>query len=206
MATPEPASKVLLVEGVDDEHVVRHLRKSLNLELTFECRDEKGIDNLLKAIPLQIKVPGRQVVGILADANTNVHSRWQAIANKLSVADVLPPDTLDGDGTIIDGMPRVGVWLMPDNNHPGDLEDFVVKLVPEDDAVWPRAVEYIDNIPISDRKFKEQKTMRAKLHAWLATQEEPRQMGAAIGRGSLVAGPSAKNFANWLEKLFSTNP
>ena len=119
---------------------------------------------------------------------------------------MLPPDTLDGDGTIIDGMPRVGVWLMPDNNHPGDLDDFVVKLVPEDDAVWPRAVEYIDNIPISDRKFKEQKTMRAKLHAWLATQEEPRQMGATIGRGSLVAGPSAKNFANWLEKLFSTNP
>lgn len=203
MATPEPASKVLIVEGVNDKYVVINLCEHRKLELTFKYLVKDGIDKLLKAIPLEIKDSGRQVVGILADANTNAHSRWQAIANRLSAAGVSPPDTLDSDGTIIDGKPRVGVWLMPDNVHPGDLEDFVVKLVPENDLVWPRAVQYIDNIPISDREFSEKKATRAKLYAWLATRKDPQRMGAAIGRGSLVAGPSAKNFANWLEKLFS---
>ena len=204
MATSE--TKVLIVEGVTDKCVVLELRNRLAQELTFDCREKNGIENLLKAIPLEIKTSGRQAVGILADANKNVHSRWQAIANRLSEANVPPPDTFDDGGTIIDGKPRVGVWLMPDNASPGDLEDFVVKLVPEDDPVWPRVGQYIDNIPISDREFREQKTACAKLYAWLATRKDPQQMGAAINRGSLVAAPPAKNFVKWLQELFTTNP
>lgn len=50
--------------------------------------------------------------------------------------------------------------------------------------------------------------MRAKVHAWLATREEPLKMGAAIGAGSLdAAAPAAKGLADWLTALFgAANP
>ena len=205
MATQEPTPKVLLVEGVNDKHVVRHLCQCLAPTLTFACVDKDGIDNLLKAISSEIKAPGRRTVGIMADANGDARTRWRAIADRLSNAGVLPPDALDGEGVIIQGKPRVGVWLMPDNDQPGELEDFVVQLVPERDPVWPRAVQYIDGIPRDEREFREHKAMRAKLYAWLATRKEPQPMGTAIGARSLAGSP-AKGFVNWLERLFNTNP
>ncbi len=206
MATQESASKVLLVEGVNDKHVVLNLRKRLAPTLTFESLDKDGIDNLLKAIPLEIKAPGRQAVGIVADADNDIRARWQAIADKLSAAGVQPPNTFDAEGTIVQGKPQVGVWLMPDNYHPGELEDFVAKLVPQGHPVWPKAVQYIDGIPPNEAEFSKNKAVRAKLYAWLATLKEPQQMGTAIGTGSLVASPAAESFANWLRRLFSTNP
>lgn len=205
MATQEPLSQVLLVEGVNDKHVVLHLCRHLSQIPTFDCLEKGGIDNLLKAISSEIKAPGRQAVGIVADANEEIHARFQAIADRLNAAGVTPPNALDDEGTVIDSEPRVGLWLMPDNSSPGELEDFIVKLLPEHDPVWPRANEYIDGIPLNEREFKEHKATRAKLYAWLATRKAPQQMGAAIGAGSLVAGPPAERFANWLRKLFTTN-
>ena len=205
MAKPNPLPQVLLVEGVNDKYVVLHLRRRLAPTLKFEFNVTGGIDKLLKAIPLEIKASGRQAVGIVADANDNAKNRWQAISDKLSDTDVQPPKKLESDGIVIQGKPRVGVWLMPDNSSPGELEDFIIKLLPKDDPVWPRADQYIDGIPLDEREFKERKVMRAKLYAWLATRKAPQQMGAAIGRGSLVAGLPAERFANWLSRLFTTN-
>ena len=94
---------------------------------------------------------------------------------------------------------------MPDNSKPGELENFVAELVPEDDPVWPLAERYVDGIPSGDRQFSPMKEMRAKLHAWLATREDPLLMGAAIGTGSLDATvPAAKALVDWLTALFGT--
>ena len=107
-------------------------------------------------------------------------------------------------GTLIDGTirtPRIGIWLMPDNEAPGELEDFVAEMIPDDDPIWPQSKRYIDCIPEGDRRFTEKKTQRARIHAWLATREDPRQMGAAIGAGDLrVEGRLSTDFAEWLRK------
>ncbi len=93
---------------------------------------------------------------------------------------------------------------MPDNGSPGELEDFIAAMIPATDTVWPRARRYVDSIPAEERKFKQQKTERARIHAWLATRREPRKMGAAIGTGDLdINAPSAKEFSKWLQCLFS---
>ena len=92
---------------------------------------------------------------------------------------------------------------MPDNASKGELEDFVEKLIPEDDPVWPLAERYVGGIPRAARKFKPGKILRASIHAWLATRAEPRKMGAAIGIGDLDAtAPLAKTFAEWLQAVF----
>ena len=100
-------------------------------------------------------------------------------------------------------MPRVGVWLMPDNQSPGELEDFVAQMIPDGDPVWPLSQDYIDGIPVSDRKFAHGKTLRAKIHAWLAAREDPRQMGLAIRARDLdIGGDLCTRFTAWLDMLF----
>ena len=98
---------------------------------------------------------------------------------------------------------RVGVWLMPDNVSPGELADFIYKLIPEDDPIWPRAKQYVDDIidhvPESDLKFRDGKKLKATVHAWLATRKRPGLMGVAIKISDLNSeAPIAKDFCRWL--------
>ena len=137
------------------------------------------------------------------DANDSVRNRWLAVANQLRKADIVAPEDPDPAGTIIDGTPRVGIWLMPNNRASGELEDFVAGMIPANDTVWPLSEKYVNGIPDEARKFKPGKTLRAKVHSWLATRQEPRKMGAAIGAGDLnVAASDAGRFvaALWLSR------
>lgn len=209
MADSEPR-RVLLVEGPDDKHVVRRLSERAASMPAFCIRDKGGIDKLLASIPPEIKVSGRLAVGILADANDDPNARWEAVKNRLKALGFQPPASPAPSGTILPGSPRVGIcprvgiWLWPDNANPGEIEDFVQTLLPANDPLWPRAENYIDGIPDSDRRFKKGKALKAKIHAWLATRENPRLMGAAIGTRDLdIDGPLAARFAGWLRQLFA---
>ncbi len=92
---------------------------------------------------------------------------------------------------------------MPDNELPGELEDFVVQMIPERDLIWPLSQRYIDGIPETGRKFSEKKKLRAQLYAWLAAREDPRLMGVAIRAHDLeLEGSLSRNFIAWLTKLF----
>ena len=191
-------------------HVVRHLRDHQDRSdiPAFDIVDKDGIANLIRAIGPEIKAPSRLAVGILADANDDPRARWQEIADKLRKAGVETPNWPASTGGVVVtgevGRPRVGVWLMPDNRSPGELEDFVARLIPEGDAVWPLAGRYVSGIPADARRFKPGKIMRARIHAWLATRAEPRKMGAAIAVGDLNAtAPLATTFAEWLRAVFS---
>lgn len=202
-----PPAKLLLVEGPDDKHVVEHLRRRLASDLVFHCQDKGGSAPLLDAIDVEITTDGRVALGILMDANDDLAARWQAIGHRLLGEDVQLPPQPERGGTVIDSDPRVGVWLMPDNSTPGELENFVAELIPKDDPVWPLAERYIDGIPSEHRQFATGKELRAKLHAWLATRQEPRKMGAAIGTAELDAGGAlAGQFADWLRTLFGAPP
>lgn len=201
--SPSP-DRVLLVEGQDDKHVVLHLRGRHKLEPTFCISEEGNIDKLLDSITPQIKAPGRLTVGILVDANDDLKARWKAITDRLRKANIKAPSSPNSTGTIINSRPRIGIWLMPDNTAPGELEDFVIHMIPAGDPIWPRSQVYIDDIPEAERKFSEGKIQRAKLHAWLATRKEPRKMGSAIGAWHLdINGPLCQNFLAWLTKLFA---
>ena len=198
-----PPAKLLLVEGQDDKHVVEHLRRRLVSDLAFHCEDKGGSGPLLDAIDVEIATDGRLALGILMDANDDLAARWQAIGHRLLGGDVQLPPQPERSGTVIDSDPRVGVWLMPDNATPGELENFVAELVPNDDPVWPLAEQYIDGIPSEHRQFTKGKKLRAKIHAWLATRKEPRKMGLALSAKDLDTGvPLAGELADWLRKLF----
>ena len=201
----QPSRRVLLVEGRNGKHVVKHVyRKRFASEPPFAVWDKEGFSRLSESIGPELKVPEREVVGIIADANDDLTARWTAITDRLrnacpgiEIGDPVP------DGTIAGRKPRVGIWLWPDNESGGELEDFVARMIPGDDPVWPLSKCYIQGITEEHRQFSEGKTARAEAHAWLATRADPRQMGLAIRTGDLkVDGVLVTRFASWLENLF----
>ena len=200
----------LLVEGEDDKHFVQHIDKKLNLNLPTSREfifDSGGFPQILKVLRVQIKVPGRKAIGIMVDANSDLVDRWKSLKEELKNEGIeIPPNPKIG-GTIIKApsnqKPRTGIWIMPDNNSNGELEDFVIQMIPKNDSVWPLAESYIDGIPSNSRKFRSSKIRRAKLYAWLSTREMPSRMGLAVTKGDLdLRGKLTKQFADWLTKMF----
>ena len=170
---PGTLTRVLLVEGQDDLHVVGHICERHSSDFSFDIIPKDNWEKLRDSISVEIKAPGREVVGILADADDTPAGRWDAIKHQLDQAGIEAEGSSFPQGLIIDQFPKVGVWLMPDNENPSELEDFVIEMIPDGDAVW------------------------------LATREEPRRMAAAIGTHDLdIDGPLCQKFVDWLKQLF----
>ncbi len=208
---PRPFDSLLLVEGEDDKHVIRHLSERWDRTLEFAIKDYQGIENVLPSIRDHIDEPGRPAVGVVVDADTHALNTWNRVCDQIQNAakTISPiPATPDPNGVIIpenpDGdIPRVGIWIMPDNISTGELESFVSQMIPATDRVWPLSRRYVNQIPYTERKFAETKNLRAQIYAWLATREDPRQMGLAIGARDLeVSGPLSQRFLTWLTRLF----
>ncbi len=197
---------LLLVEGNDDVHVVEHIREISSIS-QFSIHDAKGITKLLAQIDTQVKAPDRQVLGIIVDADDNLTTRWQSVSDRLARSGITLPPNPDPTGTIIpaqNDMPRIGIWLWPDNQNPGEIEDFIKSLIPEDDTILPLSEKYIDKVLAQcPKQFKPGKKSRAQVHAWLAVRDKPRPMGLAIKSRDLNAkAPTCATFVNWLKRLF----
>ena len=201
----DASPRVLLVEGQDDEHVVRHLRER-NLPMPeFGIIDRKSISNLLRAIEADVLAPRRTAVGILVDADESLDRRWQAVTDRLRRARITPPSAPDPTGTIIDGNPRIGVWMMPDNESSGELENLVARMIPASDAVWPLSEAYIAGIPPGVRMFGEGKhpqgqSSRMVGHTSGATEDGSRNQGQRPECRGTCCGPACRLVATalWL--------
>lgn len=204
------AKKILLVEGTDDEHVVKHLCTHHGLPHIEEIAKLGGIENLVESFPVRLKESDVEAMGVLVDADTNIQTRWDSLRSRLITAGYPSvPNTPAAQGTIVAPppdtlLPRVGIWLMPNNQTNGILEDFLRFLVPMPNPLLEHAQESINTIPNVHRRFAAHDEPKALIHTWLAWQEEPgRPYGTAITTRYLDAGvPEAANFANWLRQLF----
>ena len=217
------ANRILLVEGIDDKHVVWHICNNASASFSADRKDEdmtvtlKDQENtflisergnrrqVIDAIRQEVEVPGRQAVGVVIDADADLESYWKELTNVFSRTNVLLPPGPDPAGTIIPEQPvqpRIGIWIMPDNQSIGELENFVLQMIPGDDAALLEAQSFIDKIS-DGGKIPIEKTDKAKLYAWLSTRREPGRMGAAIGDGDLeICGDLCQDFMKWLQRLF----
>lgn len=203
----EPAARVLWVEGKDDQAVVYGLCVAHSLPAIFDVQPRGGVETLLKGLGLALRGQPIDRLGVMVDANGDAVARWSEVV-RIARAEGYTgfPDAPDTGGTIIpesEALPRLGVWIMPDNDSPGALEDFAALLVPEDDVLWERARDAVDAIPENDRLFPAGRRSKAHMHTWLAWQESPGSpMGQAIGKGDLRAdAPAAQRFVAWLGRL-----
>ena len=203
----------LVVEGKNDQHVVWALCKVHEIAETFVVEapstDRSGVDALLESIPVRLKIPGLATLGIVLDADEDVTARWQSIIQRLHVSGyTMLPAQPESAGTIIyaTGKPTVGVWVMPDNQLPGMLENFVTHLIPSNDQLSLHADAVLQTIELEQlNRYALIHRSKAFIHTWLAWQETPGlPMGQAITTRILDHNsPLATIFVEWLRRLFS---
>ncbi|MCX7420192.1 MAG: hypothetical protein NT013_11720 [Planctomycetia bacterium] len=81
----------------------------------------------------------------------------------------------------------LGIWIMPDNQSHGMLETLLMFLVPEDkDPLLKFAETARDKAKELGASFKKVHEDKAKIHTWLAWQDEPGlRLHEAVQKGVL---------------------
>ncbi len=219
-------NKVLLVEGPSDREVVYQLLNHYDLgDLTkqghVKVTPKTGSENVLAELETYLYRPQLTHIGIILDADEDVARRWQAIRQRLSTPfrPLDMPTQPDPNGSIFRverpnlSIVTVGVWIMPDNQLPGRLENFIQFLIPAADKLWVDVQTCISQINPQHLPFdlttktpigRESWTQKAHIHTWLAWQEDPGcPMGLAINKRFLDADvDQADQFINWFKRLF----
>lgn len=202
-------NKVLLVEGKNDCHVVLALCEYNALPENFgiyQCENDTGILKRLNALIIQPDPP--ESIGVIIDADEpDVSRRWQQIQQKIKNHEYTFPESPDIHGTIISnnsGKPNLGIWLMPNNQNPGMLEDFLIEMADQNSiSAASHCVETAKDKGLST--FKDIHFSKALIHTYLAWQDEPgRPLGQSVTAHSLKPDTEIANiFVEWLKKLFS---
>lgn len=156
---------------------------------------------MLKELTAFIKESDARSIGIAIDANESLERRWQSIRDKLIRSDLTVkfPKAPCRHGTVQEfGKQIIGIWVMPDNQRCGELEDFVAELIPKDD-VWNLACDFVECAKDKGIRVSESKS---RVYAWLAVLEPGTQVGTAFKTGKLkLDTKNYKNFENWIKAL-----
>lgn len=203
----------LVVEGKNDQHVIWALCEQYGVKETFTVETPNvkngGVDSLLNSIPVRLKTSRLTALGIVLDADQNLEGRWQSVKNRLLESGYVSlPEKPDPEGTLIiqPKMPKIGVWIMPNNHLPGMLENFIAELIPDQDELSPLAKSILQEIEQKNlNRYSPNQHPKAFIHTWLAWQENPGQpMGQAITAHVLNHNvPLAKSFIKWLGRVFN---
>jgi len=208
MRLKEKFNKKLLLEGNDDQHVIWALCERFDIPETFDVIDCEGIDNLNEQIPVRFKQSGIESLGIIIDADSEIKSRWTSLRSLLSAQNFNVPDELPLTGLVLknDSNMKVGVWIMPNNNLNGMLEDFISFLVPKDDKLLPIVNSTLEDIERKKlNKYASIHKSKAVIHSWLAWQEDPgTPMGLGITKRYLTTDEATCSLLiRWIDELFN---
>lgn len=214
----------LLVEGNDDQDFFKAYCQKLGLPSVdvfppkkIDANTGDGWGNLVKNLPIllaQIKAGDIDKLGIILDAdfppenNGGFTKRHELVSSQLKEAGYVIPSKLTfNKGDIFvhsDGLPNVGLWIMPNHQVNGMLESFIESIITSD-ANQPKLIAHassvISKLPVTlfDAQLR---TIKAKIFTWRAWQTRPGlPLNKALNDGILDA-TKAKNFEAWLKNTF----
>ncbi len=200
------AKSVLLLEGSDDCNIISKFCEDNAIRADFgfcNCGGDNQVLHKLNALLKKSDPP--EVIGVILDADQNIDERYQEI--KAKVADFYNlPKNMPKDGLVHleKGLPKLGIWIMPNNQDNGALEEFYLELATDIDTA------FIDNtIQEAEKKeltsFKSQHRKKAIMHTYFAWQDTPGMpLHAAINKIVLDNNAEiARVFKGWLISLFN---
>jgi hypothetical protein len=200
----------LTVEGVDDKFaliqlMIAHGHDWERPDRPIFVEDAKGVGPLLETM-LPTLLSGYTHISYVLDADGATGPRWQSVRDRLVACGYDVPDAPVRGGSVLEtvGMPRLGVWLMPDNDATGTLEHFLAGLIAPEDPVWAHAGEATRHARELNARLPERDVPKGQMHAWLAWQETPGlPYGTALRAGWFDAHAAlAVEFVEWMRRLF----
>jgi len=214
MAPPEDSPYQLLVEGSDDLNTIIHLMKRHEFDWDDETSIRPflsargGINGLLKDIPAFLRSAAYQRIGVVLDANSDLTARWTQVRDRAQEAGANLPDLPLPQGTTVSGRvadSRFGVWIMPDNQSLGALENFLGKLMPDADPIQVYAGEAVNEARRRGAKCQPKDHIKSVLHTWLAWQAKPGLPFGTALQAEIFEKDSdvALRFVAWFRNLFA---
>jgi hypothetical protein len=208
--------RILLVEGDDDKRVLPYLIES-NRIVEWVSRDKPfveivacgSVDEVLKPgfIGTQLQGSDLQALGVLVDADLDADACWRRIKTQIQAQYPNIPDSLPSKGFVIqvEGLPKFGAWVMPDNSHRGMLESFLLHLRPASNtALLELSEKVVDLAKDAGADFIDAHRDKVQIHSWLAWQNPPgRQMHSAINERMLTEKSQLlTDFLDWFCELY----
>lgn len=227
-----PANKtcVLFVEGEDDKSFFKKIIELSELNPNnpeiqvappkeFNGKDSKG--GVLERLPFllnQIKDGTLQRLAIVVDADYKNEKGGGLGCQKTieKIAEMIAPFhfSLDQSITPSNGLifknsnnyNDLGLWVMPDNQRDGMLEDFIKDCILSSERdLFNHAVDIVKSVP--NKKFKEIHYSKAEIATWIAWQNPPGHgIYYALKENNLLLDAENepfKHLQNWLKQVFA---
>jgi hypothetical protein len=123
------SSKIMAVEGKDEEKFFKCLLKFMEIE-EFEIFDVGGVSQFKDKLPALVRATGfSEIVTklvIVRDADKSAENAFKSVKNILLKENINPPDK---PNQFSQGIPQVGVFIMPGDSEEGMLEDLCMRTV-----------------------------------------------------------------------------
>jgi hypothetical protein len=210
---------VLLVEGPGDVYFVQQVCNTHGIDnrrlfdITYRKPEgdghqksegslTSGWKGVKDALPVSLKTAPTRVAALF-DADGDPRSRWASMTATLrSDYPEIPREPVDGGFVVRPSPERRGLalWMMPNNQDRGELEDFFAGLIPLEDPLHRRAREVVSDLPRPVLFGSD--VRKAEVHTWLAWRKEPgRSMGRAVSAGDVQPRhPNMMHFVAWLRR------
>jgi hypothetical protein len=217
-------SRVLFVEGATDVAFLHRLLRSRPglADVALKPPREFGSRNTATTMPAvlagvllpQLQVGAITALGIISDADhppeVGFDKRWQRLTAPLREAGyrVPSPPVRRSLGTVVghpDGLPSVGLWIMPDHQSDGALEDMIAGCVTDgrQSQLLQHAERTVDALP--DRLFGSSQRSKAAVYSWLAWQRRP-GLGLSMAADAEIIDETVdplRGMLGWLERTFA---
>ncbi len=215
-------ASLLLVEGVDDWHSLSNAYCRITghppaFKVGHCGKDgrpgnDSAVLDLLRTVVVGSRCTKSTLGAVIdADADTGVAARLQSIHHALESAYDIPA-VFPPQGLIIDPkesradrhkLPKIGIWLMPDNVNAGIFEDLLRS------AIHPESEKYIADVVDQARidgkaGFRPVERSKAIVKTHIAWQDPKlKNIGVAISASHFDRlDPACRPFMTWLESLF----
>ena len=220
--TPESES-LLLVEGRNDKNAIFQLvRLRYGADPAFEISDCGGDDGVLRKLSGRLADGNspQKILGLILDTDIEgstevdaIQRRWIQLKNKITAGYDLPDDFPE-TGLIAEplpgrkakgSLPRIGVWLMPNNKAFGMFEDLLME------SLGAKEKDYTTNVVKQAKtdeiaSFHDSHLSKAVIRTYIEWQEPPdvQYLGLAIKEGRFQNIEAAcAQFLDWLGRLFA---
>jgi hypothetical protein len=169
-----------------------------------------GYEQTLDKFILAFDTPELTNIALIVDADFGkIEGRFEeikaALSKKLNID--FSKYTLNPEGVTIveNGLPTIGIWLMPDNVNNGYLEYFIEELIDENDDILSAAKYTVNDLMTKEYcRFTDFKKQKATIYTWLAWQETPGlPFGTALEAKYLNPNKAYLTpFLNWIGRTF----